>query len=909
MKIRLIKIAALVTVYIFYAMYLFQPYLWADDFRDRAEAGKVTGTGILETFKNTVSNNPNTTVPNYDNAASQRSSYDTYYGDPAAMTAGASDQTRQWVTDTNQTRAQIDISTDPVFGYKCLQLDNEGKCIQWSSSRDILANTYTDCETIITPIYDDPPEYKQCTGTRESYNRSCSVKIHPYVEQETINVPCSEYGELDVKPGQLYARCKDTYNWYRKDMGGRAYVNDCNCANMSHETNWWCWSNPYFEANIEPPPGATHFTRSWVMNGCNSQGGWDHGLGIDYDWYWKYSHSRIERLYLGADPGACLDYYETINDGSCAVTNMKECDSNNVHCFQTIQNSAATGLDPMNEKILITVDKTDNYSCFALSPTEKGICTLPPDLSGWDCFLPLPVCIGLCPEGVQSISIPGYYQKIGSTEIVNPALKQHCEDFLSTPNWYNNGTPMPTVKMEKRNFYTNTFTCKIIPGELDNYNVCLNYYDVEVEDSNANKTVTETPQHVSWSEPYTLISPVDRNKSKTPYTLSERALWGGNPLNNYGNRWNTYTDMSCTKEGNTCGALVAEGCYYDKAECVDAACTQRIYTYKCGGTGLIEEYEKTTVCAGNIRCLGGECKEIERIRSGAFADAAVASEILNNMRIDSNQSSIFPGEPFFCQSSPSSCCDTQVAGISVADYILAASDMYTVGSAAVETFMPEMYEAAATAVNSLVTNVATELGIEMGKETAKDLIMEAAANVAAEAGALATEALVGVLGEALATAVIEVVGAIIATVASVLYVLWILYAIYKLLSFLYTIMFMCNEKDMMASVKLTLQLCHEVGEKRDNVMGMPLKTEKVFCCFNSLLARLIHEQGREQIGRGWGDAENPDCGGFSQGELMALDFSIMDLSEYMQYVEQKAGLTVEEQAESLLQAEQSAGSM
>jgi conjugal transfer mating pair stabilization protein TraN len=61
-----------------------------------------------------------------------------------------------------------------------------------------------------------------------------------------------------------------------------------------------------------------------------------------------------------------------------------------------------------------------------------------------------------------------------------------------------------------------------------------------------------------------------------------------------------------------------------------------------------------------------------------------------------------------------------------------------------------------------------------------------------------------------------------------------------------------------------------------------LERTKSFCCFNSHLARIINEQGRGQIGKGWGSdtARSPDCSGFSVAELQSLDFSRMDLSEF-----------------------------
>ncbi len=53
------------------------------------------------------------------------------------------------------------------------------------------------------------------------------------------------------------------------------------------------------------------------------------------------------------------------------------------------------------------------------------------------------------------------------------------------------------------------------------------------------------------------------------------------------------------------------------------------------------------------------------------------------------------------------------------------------------------------------------------------------------------------------------------------------------------------------------------------------------CCFNSRLARIINEQGRAQLGKGWGSQKHPDCSGFTAAELEKLDFSKIDLSEFI----------------------------
>ena len=60
------------------------------------------------------------------------------------------------------------------------------------------------------------------------------------------------------------------------------------------------------------------------------------------------------------------------------------------------------------------------------------------------------------------------------------------------------------------------------------------------------------------------------------------------------------------------------------------------------------------------------------------------------------------------------------------------------------------------------------------------------------------------------------------------------------------------------------------------------------CCFKSRLARIVNEQGRAQIGKGWGSGESPDCSGFALAQIEALDFAAMDLAEFFGEIQAKA---------------------
>lgn len=101
----------------------------------------------------------------------------------------------------------------------------------------------------------------------------------------------------------------------------------------------------------------------------------------------------------------------------------------------------------------------------------------------------------------------------------------------------------------------------------------------------------------------------------------------------------------------------------------------------------------------------------------------------------------------------------------------------------------------------------------------------------------------------------------------------------------------CDQQDIITSTFNDSKYCHEVGEyciKKWPLVGCVQKA-KSFCCFNSKLARIIHEQGRPQlVGFGvnsWGSPKTPNCRGFLPEEFQALDFNRIDLSEYIEDIQ------------------------
>jgi conjugal transfer mating pair stabilization protein TraN len=90
----------------------------------------------------------------------------------------------------------------------------------------------------------------------------------------------------------------------------------------------------------------------------------------------------------------------------------------------------------------------------------------------------------------------------------------------------------------------------------------------------------------------------------------------------------------------------------------------------------------------------------------------------------------------------------------------------------------------------------------------------------------------------------------------------------------------CNGEDMALSQKRAKGLCVYVGSFcAEKLAGICIRKKASFCCFDSKISRIFHEQGRAQLGIGWGDGATPQCRGLSLEEIQKIDFSKIDLGE------------------------------
>ncbi|MDD2736680.1 MAG: conjugal transfer protein TraN [Desulfuromonadaceae bacterium] len=118
----------------------------------------------------------------------------------------------------------------------------------------------------------------------------------------------------------------------------------------------------------------------------------------------------------------------------------------------------------------------------------------------------------------------------------------------------------------------------------------------------------------------------------------------------------------------------------------------------------------------------------------------------------------------------------------------------------------------------------------------------------------------------------------------------------------------CDQGDIQTGMQNAAKDCHYVGDycQRKWPLTGCVQKAKSFCCFNSKMARIIHEQGRPQLqafqpNGDWGDPKQPNCRGFTPDEFQALDFSRIDLSEYFADVQKDLATKIDGSQQTIMQ--------
>lgn len=316
--------------------------------------------------------------------------------------------------------------------------------------------------------------------------------------------------------------------------------------------------------------------------------------------------------------------------------------------------------------------------------------------------------------------------------------------------------------------------------------------------------------------------------------------------------------FACNEISDSCQTLIDNGCVFYSRECIDDECNQTEYTYNCGGPGGITGYEVSYDCVGNVRCVGTECKDAGYDANRDLAKAATMGELMQQIKADSTFSDpanieIFPGKEATCAYSPKNCCKMGQTGVNIGEMVVAGwevSKLY----ASTELFIEGGWDAVINGTVELLYDVFNFAEISL------DMAMYAS------------------------------------EIATCFTIVSIAFTVYSVGKFLYDFLYKCTESDAKTTSKVDMRLCHDVGTRcASRKFNICIKHERVFCCFNSILARIVHEQGRPQIfgSNPWGQG----CRGFTPDEMSAIDFGQINLTEYMQYLSHKLALEDGEQSD------------
>lgn len=107
----------------------------------------------------------------------------------------------------------------------------------------------------------------------------------------------------------------------------------------------------------------------------------------------------------------------------------------------------------------------------------------------------------------------------------------------------------------------------------------------------------------------------------------------------------------------------------------------------------------------------------------------------------------------------------------------------------------------------------------------------------------------------------------------------------------------CESQERTLSLKRGQNLCEQVGGERctkelDLLIGKTcIEKTRDFCCFKSKLAKAVNLQGKDQLG-----LNKNDCRGFSQEELERIDFSKINLDDFIRDIAPKSFSVPEKQA-------------
>ncbi|ALU46123.1 conjugal transfer protein TraN [Pseudoalteromonas rubra] len=389
------------------------------------------------------------------------------------------------------------------------------------------------------------------------------------------------------------------------------------------------------------------------------------------------------------------------------------------------------------------------------------------------------------------------------------------------------------------------------------------------------------------------------------------------------------------QSGGTCGPYEARSeCEVIATECTDGFsdlnwdyCFNETVTYECDeGYNVGFEYDTTSSsCDSMLPCAGGDCDWGEKERNSRFVEAAAMGNVMQqipgettcDVPGDVSTCRVFEGDRQYCSWATASdwgndCCEAP-DGIDFLDYLNMTQLMLKFENQQLggvySTPVKETIDGAWTAVSDTVTNSNAWQSVSSYFTSATETITgNVATSVPASAGADAAVATAGEAGfgpmaqwvsQQIYDALPAELGNMIFTttaaetggnnvvqgfspavegavnfIGTVMF--W--YSMYQLAQLIGSLLTACDDTDNDTALKLEMRQCYAVDDNYcgKKSLGLCIMKRQDYCCYPSMLSRIIMEQAHVLLNK-----DMSECQGLNHEELSTLDFSRIDLSEWI----------------------------
>ncbi|MCC9289620.1 conjugal transfer mating pair stabilization protein TraN [Pseudomonas aeruginosa] len=375
---------------------------------------------------------------------------------------------------------------------------------------------------------------------------------------------------------------------------------------------------------------------------------------------------------------------------------------------------------------------------------------------------------------------------------------------------------------------------------------------------------------------------------------------------------------TCTQnEQNPSCGFISQGCI-DGAKGETGSCYGFEEVWHCGYETSYETIVNTRAqieCAGGARCMGSECFDSWNTKSGDFAYAVGMLQVAQFAEHDldcggdgtdiyeANDCKVFNGEAMECEKALGGYVDCSEApeSVSIFDYVILTMNSLKMTSSLEalsrtgNLFAPGYCAAGTEAALSVgssdikgrwgtIVDSATAAfnerfqGAAMGQ--IQHWLMQQGYDAMVEMGACAAAiAVFGTGAEGSATQ--GTVTALSANAAMVVNMIGWVYMVYVIVDLVINIISECEQMEFELGAKKESRQCHFDGSYcACEALGSCVDKREAYCCFGSVVAGIIQESARDQLGFGWGDVKSATCEGFTPAQMAHMDWSRVDLSEW-----------------------------